>query len=83
MTADGFDLAPDLRPRQGYEKTRVAEIAVVFRDFVFEHEVIAKGIMRKLGHQPMVLMSIAVPVRQHEGRIEITFDGLEAVLGRP
>ena len=44
---------------------------------------IAEGIVRKLGHQPMVLMSIAVPVRQHEGRIEITFDGLEAVLGRP
>ena len=78
--ADGVDLPLELCLGQGYEEIRIAEIAVVFRNFVFEHEVIAEGVVSKLGQQPVVLMSVALPVGQDERRIEIAFDGLEAVL---
>ena len=80
VVGDGFDLPLELCLRQWYEEIRIAEITVVFRNFVFEHEVIAKGVESKLGQQSMVLMSVALPMGQDERRIEIAFDGLEAVL---
>ena len=51
MTADRFHLASDLCARQRYEKSGVAEIAVVFRNFIFEHEVITEGVVSELGNQ--------------------------------
>lgn len=46
---DVFDLPLELGSRKGYEEIRVAKITVIFRNFVFEHEVIPKGVESKLG----------------------------------
>jgi hypothetical protein len=37
VAVDGFSLPAQLGLRQRYEERGVAEITVVFRDFIFEH----------------------------------------------
>jgi hypothetical protein len=80
VPADGFDFLANLRPRYRYERRRIAEIAVVFRNFLLEHEVITKGVVGEFGQEPVVLMSVALPVSQDQRRIKVAFDGLEAIL---
>jgi len=50
MVQDRIDLPLELCSGQGHEEIGVAEITVVFRNFVFEHEVIAKGVESKFGY---------------------------------
>src|SRR5215831_5768542 len=66
LPADGFNLPAQLRPRERHEKSGIAKIGVVFRDFVLEHEVIAERVVGEFGHQPMVLMSITLPMGQNQ-----------------
>jgi hypothetical protein len=80
VSADRFDLPAKLYLGQSYEKSRIAEVAVVFRNFVLEHEVITEGVVGEFGHQSVVLMSVALPMSQDDRRIEIAFDRLEAIL---
>jgi hypothetical protein len=49
MVRDRVNLPLQLCSRQSYEEIGVTKITVVFRNFVFEHEVIAKGVESKLG----------------------------------
>src|SRR6202043_3700213 len=80
VQADGVELPADLRLGQRYEESGIAEIAVVFRNFVLEHEVVTKGVVGEFSQQPVVLMSVALPMGQDQRRIEISFKGLEIVL---
>jgi len=80
MPAEDLDFPVDLVPRQWHEENRITDIAVVFGDFVLKGEMITEGILCKLGNQPMVLVSIAMPMRQDQCRIKIGFDSLEVVL---
>ena len=64
VLADGFELSADLCLGQGYEKAGIAKIAVVFRNLVLEHKVITEGVVREFGHEPVVLVSVALPVDQ-------------------
>src|SRR5262245_42711856 len=61
-------LAADDVPAERYEHVRVAEIAFVLRDFVFEHRVITKGVPRELGQAPMILVPVLEPVSEYEIR---------------
>src|SRR5271169_2855510 len=70
----------ELCPRQWHEEIRVAQIAVILRDLVLEHEVITKGVVGEFGEKPVVLMSVTHPMGQDQRRVEVAFDGLEAVL---
>jgi len=81
VPAGGFDLLADLHPGQAHEEeSGIAEIGVVFWNFVLEHQVIAEGVVGELGQQPVVLLSVALPMSQDERRIKIAFEGLEVVL---
>src|SRR5262249_13181408 len=80
VLVDDFYLLENLRARQGHEHRRIAEIAVVFRNFVAQYKVIAEGVVREFGEQPMVLMGVAFAVSQNKRRIEIAFNILETVL---
>src|ERR1700731_5422362 len=80
VSADRFDLPAKLYLGQWYKKSRIAEVAVVFRNFVLEHEVITEGVVGEFGHQSVVLVSVALPMSQDDRRIEIAFDRLEAIL---
>src|SRR5260221_7385308 len=80
VTADQVDLPANLWPGQRDEEAGIAEIAIVFRNFVLEHEVVPEGVVGKLGQEPVVLMSITLHVGQDQRRIEIAFEGLEMVL---
>src|SRR5262245_12182128 len=80
MPSDHLDLPAHLRVGQRHEETRIAEIAVILRNFVLEHKVITKSVGRKFGQEPVVLMSITMPVGQHQRWFEITFYGLEVIL---
>ena len=59
-----------------------AEIAVVFRDLVFEDQVVAEGIVRQPGDEVVILVRIAGAVRQHDRGLKITLQRLEG-LDRP
>ncbi len=68
------------------ENVGAAHVAVVLGNFVFENEVIAKGVPGKFAEQAMVLMSIALPMGEDQIGIdlclhafEIFFDLLRAV----
>jgi len=70
-----------LRLRHRHEEVRRAVIAVVFRDLVLEHDVIAKGVPREIGEHAMVLMPVLTVVREHDVRLE-RFQRLEKALDR-
>src|SRR5258708_33465171 len=50
VSADRFDLPSKLYLGQWYEESGIAEIAVVFRNFVFEDKVITEGVVGEFGH---------------------------------
>src|SRR6202035_4254105 len=64
VSADRFDLPAKLYLGQWYEESGIAEIAVVFRNFVLEDEVITEGVVGEFGHQSVILMSVASPTGQ-------------------
>jgi hypothetical protein len=56
VPVDGFYLSGELRPGQWYKKIGIAEIAVVFWNFVLDHEVIAERVVGEFCHQPVILI---------------------------
>src|SRR5215469_14380706 len=50
----------------GNEEIGVAEFAVIFRNLVLKHEVIAKGVVGELGEKPVVLMSITHSIKTNQ-----------------
>src|SRR5438874_8282542 len=63
---------------QRHEEIRRAQISVVFRDFVFEDEVIAKSVPRQLAYQTVVLVKIMPAMRKDYIRPEDFLEFLEA-----
>ena len=45
VPTDCFDFLPHLIPGQRHKNSRITNVTVVFRDFIFKNEVIAKGIV--------------------------------------
>src|SRR3954471_9878196 len=60
-----FALALQLRPREGNEDVRNAEVAVEFWDLVFEYQVVPEGVPRELVRNPVVLVQVLAQVGEH------------------
>src|SRR6185312_5570712 len=66
----GFDLASRAGSRHRREYVRAAQIAVVFRNLVFEDPVLPEQLAGKRADQAMVLMRVAAPMSEDQRRIE-------------
>ncbi len=66
--------------RQWHEKVWRAEVAFVFRYFVFQNRVIAEGVPSELGDQAMILMEIFAAVRENEVGLDVALEPDEAFL---
>ena len=62
------------------EDVRSGQIAVVFRDLVFENEVIPPGVPGQLADESMILMEIMPIVREDDVRVDESLQVLEDVL---
>src|SRR5690349_8678024 len=62
------------------EHVRSSHVAIVFRNFIFQDEVVAEGIPCQLTYQPMVLMCIAAPVGKDKVGINFRLQILEEIL---
>ena len=70
-----------LRLRHRHEEIRRTVVTIVFRNLVFEHDMIAKGVPRQIGKDTMVLMPVLAVVREHNVRMK-RFQRLEEALDR-
>ncbi len=66
--------------RQRHEKVRRAEVAFVFRNFVFQNRVIAEGVPGELGDEAMVLMEIFAAVGKNEVGLHFALQADEGFL---
>jgi hypothetical protein len=80
MPTNYFDFPPDLLKRQGHEQDGIPKVPIVLRDFILEDEMVTEGIMRQLGNQPVILMSISCPVCQDKRWVKFGLDRFEVVL---
>jgi hypothetical protein len=60
-----------------HKNVGAAQVAIVLGNFVFENEVIAKGVPGKFAEQAMVLMSIALPMREDQIGIDLRLHAFE------
>src|SRR5262245_51127204 len=59
-------LARSERTREGHVEVRLPEVALVLRNLVFEHEVVAPGLPGDLGSDAMVLVPVLEPVGEDQ-----------------
>ena len=65
---------------QGDKQVGNAKIAIVFRDFVFENEVIPKRIPGQIGKDPVILMAVVPIMGKDDVRLELSLELLEIFL---
>src|SRR5215831_9070807 len=78
-----FDFAAADRFVERHENVRGTEVPVVFRDLVFEDEVIPERVPRELGDQPMILVKVVPIMSEYEIRGHGTLEVLERLLDQP
>ena len=61
------------------KKIGLAEVAVIFRDFVFQNQFAAKGVPGEIGNQAMVLVPVVAIMSQDDVRREIAFSGFRNI----
>ena len=64
----------------GDEDIGLPQVAVVFGDFVFQHEMVAKRVPSEVGQDTMVLVPVFAVVGQHQVRLKLSFDFFKGVL---
>src|SRR5256885_6827992 len=74
------DLGAARGPRQRDVQVGAAEVAVVFRHFVLQHQVVAERVPGQVGYDAMVLVAIGAEVREDDVRCDLRLEGLEAFL---
>ena len=79
VLANEFDFAAYLSAGHGYEKAGIGEVAVIFRNLVFEDEMVSKCVVSEIANEPMVLMRVVLPMGEHQRRLEFTFQLLEKI----
>ena len=77
---DDFGLPIHLRSSERNEEARRPRIIVVFWDFIFQNQVIAKGIESELRYKTVILVRVVLPMRQNQRGIEFPLHTLEAIL---
>ena len=77
MPEDGRHLAARNVVVERDEVVRLAQIAVIFRNLVFENGVMPERVPREIRQHAMVLMSIVPAMSQDEVRLEPIFDPFE------
>ena len=82
MPHQAVDLPARLGIAQRHKEVRGAQISVVFRDLVFEDEVIAKSVPRQLAYQTVVLVKIVSAMREDYIGGEDFLEFLEAFFNR-
>ena len=75
-----IDLAFIQRRLQRHEQIGPPHVAIVLRNFVFEDQMISKGVPSQFRQQSVVLVRIAVPVGENQVRIHLTLQLLEEIL---
>ena len=73
-------LARHSRFGKRHEQVRIAEIAVVFRDLVLPHEMVAKGVQGEFRQRAMILVQIVAAMGQNERRTIVAFEIFERLL---
>src|SRR5712692_230477 len=74
------DLPLQGRGREGREEIRRSEVAVELGNLVLEDELVAPGVPRQVGDQPVVLVEITAVVGEDQVGGELPLDRLEVVL---
>src|SRR3989442_6610050 len=82
MSYQQIELALEARRCKGGEEVRRPEVAVVFRDLVFEDEMIAPRVPRQVGDEPVILMAVTPIVGEDQIGIELALQRFELVLHR-
>jgi hypothetical protein len=78
--ADDRHLLRDLSLQQRNEEVGICEIAFVFRDLVFEDEVVAEGVVGELGYEPVVLVRVILSMGQDQRGAELPLQRFEDIL---
>jgi hypothetical protein len=74
---DRFDLSPGNRFTQVDEEVRSAEIPIVFRNFIFENEMVPERIPGEFRNQAMILMQVQTLMREDEVGRDLCLQRLE------
>src|SRR5438105_9934096 len=81
LARKGFENDVDLSSARGFVKRDKeiwrSEIAIIFRDLVFENQMASKSIPRQFRYQTMILVKIVAVMRQDQIRRKLGFDLLE------
>jgi len=72
-SAEMFDLAAANICTQSDVEVRIPKIPIVLGDFVFQDDVVTKGIPCQVGEKPVILVAVVTVVRKDQIRLDHSF----------